>query len=381
MRSIHPLRVGVEVCALHAFRAGIARYLVAMLTQMMTLAPDVEFILYAPRPLALHLPDGGWRLRTDSGPCSRFANIWLQERLPAWLAEDRIDVFWGQNHFLPLRLRRPCRRVLTIHDLTAVLLPLSMPFRTRVTGRLLLRKAVRAADSVAAVSRATASQVVRRLGVDREKVTVIHNGVDAALAPVPQTRAVELVAREYGLPAKYLLCVGTIEPRKGHTVLLKALESVPDAPLLVLVGGVGWRCRDVVGRIRTFEAAGRVRHLGWVDDNNLAALYSAATVMVYPSFYEGFGLPVLEAMACGCPVLCSWSSSLPEVGGDAVRYFRPRDSGDLACRLRELVEDSVTLAEMSARGRLRAREFSYRTAAEQMLSLMRGVMCKTPGHA
>jgi alpha-1,3-rhamnosyl/mannosyltransferase len=163
-------------------------------------------------------------------------------------------------------------------------------------------------------------------------------------------------------------------------VLLRALESVPDAPLLVVVGGTGWRCRETVRRIQALEAAGRVRHLGWVEDSSLAALYSGATLMVYPSFYEGFGLPVLEAMACGCPVLCSWSSSLPEVGGDVARYFRPRDGGDLARRIRELIDDAAVLAEMSAKGRRRAQGFSYRTSAEQMLRLMRGAMEQTRDH-
>ena len=380
MRSVRPLRVGVEASTLRAVRAGIARYIFGIVSHMLTLSPDVEFTFYSPRRIVLRLPSDRCRLRVGSGLCGKSANIWLQRRLPTWLAEDHIDVFWGQNHLLPLRLRRPCFRLLTVHDLTAVLFPSTMPFRSGMAARLLMRNAVRAADSVVAVSRATAHSVVKQLGVDCSRVTVVYQGVDATFVPVPKANATELVADKYGLPPKYLLCVGTIEPRKDHAVLLRALESVPEAPLLVIVGGVGWRCRETVRLIRASEAAGRVRHLGWVGDSDLAALYSAAMVMVYPSFYEGFGLPVLEAMACGCPVLCSWSSSLPEVGGDTVRYFRPRDSADLARRLRELVDDPEALAEMSVRGRTRAGEFSNKAAAERMLVMMRGAICQEPGH-
>jgi glycosyltransferase involved in cell wall biosynthesis len=154
-------------------------------------------------------------------------------------------------------------------------------------------------------------------------------------------------------------------------VLLRALRLVPSAPLVAVIGRVGWKAESIMREITAMEKAGRVRHMGWIDDPDLPALYSAAKMLVLPSSYEGFGLPVLEAMACGCPVLCSWSSSLPEVGGNAARYFRVGDSEDLAGRLKDLLSDEKLRATMSAAGLERAKQFSFRQAAKEVLGIMR----------
>jgi alpha-1,3-rhamnosyl/mannosyltransferase len=180
-----------------------------------------------------------------------------------------------------------------------------------------------------------------------------------------------MVAEKFGLPSDYLLTVGTIEPRKAHASLLSALETVPDAPVLVVVGNIGWHHGPIVAAIRHHERAGRARFLGRVTDADLAALYSAAKLTIYPSFYEGFGLPVLEAMSCGCPVLCRWSSSLPEVGGSAAAYFRGRGPENLASEIRRLLSDSARLEMMAAAGLQRAKEFNFRRAAEQVVGILR----------
>jgi alpha-1,3-rhamnosyl/mannosyltransferase len=145
---------------------------------------------------------------------------------------------------------------------------------------------------------------------------------------------------------------------------------VAAAPLLVVVGQPGWRCGHIVRELELWQQRGRVRLLRNVDDSDLRMLYSAAMLMVMPSLYEGFGSPVVEAMACGCPVLCSWSSSLPEVGGQAARYFCSDDPFDLAKRLKEVTEDRAELERMAAEGMRQAKRFSYELAAQQMLELM-----------
>jgi len=229
----------------------------------------------------------------------------------------------------------------------------------------------RAADAVIAVSQATADLGLRYLGIAKDHLHVVYEGASDAFRPVPRDQARAAVGHEFGLPARYVLCVGTIEPRKDHLTLLRAIESSPGFPLLVLVGGEGWRCRHIVAQIRRLQESGRVRYLGRVDDEWLPSLYSAAALSVYPSLYEGFGLPVLEAMSCGCPVLCSHSSSLPEVGGDAAFYFRAGDREDLTHKLRELLGDDQRLLAMSTAGMARARTFSFRRAAEEILDIVK----------
>jgi glycosyltransferase involved in cell wall biosynthesis len=229
----------------------------------------------------------------------------------------------------------------------------------------------RAADVVIADSRATANLAHRYLGVRKNCLRVVHAAAQSGFHPVPKEEASVAVAGRFGLPRDYLLAVGTIEPRKDHLTLLRALAAVPGAPLLVLVGGIGWKVKPILAQIRVQEKAGRVRYLGRVDDEWLPALYSAAGLSVYPSLYEGFGLPVLEAMACGCPVLCSDSSSLPEVGGNAAAYFRTGDDSDLARKLRSLLFDEERLTVMSAAGSARARHFSFHRAAQEVLVILR----------
>jgi alpha-1,3-rhamnosyl/mannosyltransferase len=178
------------------------------------------------------------------------------------------------------------------------------------------------------------------------------------------------VGERFGLAPGYLLSVGTIEPRKGHLLLLRALDVVRDAPLLVVVGQPGWNCSSLLARMASYEAQGRVRYLGSVDDGDLPYLYAAAKLMVLPSLYEGFGSPVLEAMACGCPVLCSWTSSLPEVGGKAARYFRAGDAADLASQLACLLREEPSLVAMREAGLCQAVCFSYERTARQVLAAL-----------
>ncbi len=373
------MKVGVEASYCVAAKAGIARYLDCMITEMMLLAPDIEFFFYAPRPVEITLAPVRWRLRAASGLAGRFVNAWIQTQVPRWVQQDRLDVFWGQNSLLPLHLPRRCFRVLTVHDLAPLVCPQTIRLTSVLTRRYYLPKACRAADVVVVDSDSTARDVVRLLGISREKVRRVYFGINDRFRPLPIAAAKGLVAQKYGLPDEYLLTVGTIEPRKDHTTLLRALRRLPQAPLLAIAGGIGWKAGNIVREISAMEKAGRVRYLGRIDDGDLPALYSAARLFVFPSIYEGFGLPVLEAMACGCPVLCSWSSSLPEVGGAAVRYFRTGDSQDLARQIEALLHDERQRARMVANGILQAGRFSFRQAARDILDIMRaGIRPATP---
>jgi len=364
------MRLGIELSGLGDVHAGVARHVWGICRELLR-THDIDIIFFAKRQSEIPLPAGRWRLCVDTPAAWMPYHIWLQQRYPILLAQNDVRVCWFQNQLVPLRLIHGCRRLMTLHDLTAVLFPRTMSFYNRLSSRLLLRKAVRVADVVVAVSQATARLAVRLLAVDPEKITVVYNGCYHGLTPVSRDIAAQVIREAYGLEPGYLLTVGTLEPRKDYMTLLRALDSLDEMPLLVVVGAVGWRSRTIREAIRSREPSGRVRYIGYVADEHLPALYSAARLLVYPSLYEGFGLPVLEAMACGCPVLCSDSSSLPEVGGEAVCYFRMGDHKDLARRLQELLSDEERLRAMSAAGLLRAKQFSFRRAAEEMLTIIR----------
>ena len=360
------LRIGVDAGVFRSYQAGIARYVRSMLCEMMKQAPSHRFHLYATRPVDPGLPDGNWELHVDRGRPLRPITLWMQARLPELLARDRIQVFWGQNHMLPLHMRHRCARLLTLHDLTPLLFPGTMHYTTRLSSGGLLASAARKADLLIGVSEATANLAVRLLRVKRSKVRVVYEGSGVAGSGDSDHES----APPFDLPRDFVLTVGTVEPRKDHEVLLKALDDMREGPFLVVAGGVGWRCSAVFRRLRRFEEAGRGRYVGRVDDECLSWLYRNARLMVYPSKYEGFGLPVVEAMSHGCPVVCSWSSSLPEVGGRAARYFRVGDAEGLARLLGRLLTDGRELSRMARQGIEQARQFSFSVAADKTMELM-----------
>lgn len=375
------MRIGVDGFPYIFKGAGIARYLTAMLDEMVVLAPEDEFLIYAPVPVEVPLrPAGNWRLRVVESRLSARPTLWTQTILPKALAADGTDVFWAQPTYLPLKLQSNCLRILTVHDLVPYVAPWSMEFRCLLQMRLRLGRIARAAELVVCVSDATAKLAQRYLKLNPEKIKVIKEAAAPVFQPVEMSEAKRLVSERFGVEGDYIIFVSTIEPRKDHLLLLKALEMVPSAPLLVLVGGIGWRCGKILREIKRVEAKGRVRYLGRVEDEQLRALYSAARLSVYPSRYEGFGLPMLEAMACGCPVLASDSSSLPEVGGEAAEYFHTGDAHDLARKLQDLLADEDRLKTMAAQGVVRARQFSFRKSAAEFLELIKTALATPTSH-
>jgi glycosyltransferase involved in cell wall biosynthesis len=225
----------------------------------------------------------------------------------------------------------------------------------------------RRADRIIAISHATQRDLIAAYDVPPEKVTVIHEAADPRFQPQPP-EAVEAVRTRYGLPERYLLSVGTIEPRKNLTRLLEAFEALHAEGLtdaLVVVGGRGWLYDDFFARLERSPAREAVLFPGYVPDADLPPIYAGAQALAFPSLYEGFGLPVLEAMACGAPVACSNTSSLPEVAGDAALLFDPHDVTAITQALHRLLSDDTLHADLQQRGRGRAATFSWdRVAAE-----------------
>jgi len=361
--------LGIEVDGLGPILSGVARHVWGICGELLR-TPDIAIVVFSRRQPEVPLPTGRWRLCADDAAARMPYHVWLQQRYPALLARNGVTVCWFQNQLGPLRPIHECRRLMMLYDLTALLFPETMSLQNRLSSRLLLRRVANDADVVVALSKVTARLAERLLAVSPAKTHVVYSGCYDGLAPVPKGHAEEVVRAAYGLEPGYLLTVGTLEPRKDHMTLLRALDSLDGVPPLVVAGAVGWRSRAIREAVRLRETSGRVQYIGRVDDEHLPALYSAARLLVFPSLYEGFGLPVLEAMACGCPVLCRWSSSLPEVGGGAAAYFRGHDPGDLAAEIRRLLSDDARLCVMAKAGMLRAKKFSFRRAAQQVVEIL-----------
>jgi glycosyltransferase involved in cell wall biosynthesis len=314
----------------------------------------------------LPLPTRLWRLLVA---LSQGLDFGLDRLLP------ECDVFHATEHLLP-RLKAT-HTVLTIHDLIFLLfpeyhLPLNKWFLNRFVPIF-----VRRADAIIAISKCTKGDLIRYYSVPSEKIKVIYEGVDARFQPVTEPDALARVRAIYGLPERFILYVGTIEPRKNLSTLLEAYRLLREEGLehrLIIVGRKGWLYRDFFQRLRRLGLEGEVIFPGFVSDEDLPALYSAADLFVFPSLYEGFGLPPLEAMACGTPVIASNSSSLPEVIGDAGIMVDPLDVGGLLRAIELVLRDERMRRGMRARGLKQAAKFSWERAAAMTMEVYQSVL-------
>jgi glycosyltransferase involved in cell wall biosynthesis len=268
--------------------------------------------------------------------------------------------------------------VLTVHDLIFKRFPQYHKPLNRWYLNLTMPLFTKQADLIIAVSEATKRDLVSFYHLDPEKIRVVYEAADPRFAPQPED-VVARVLRKYGLPERYILFVGTIEPRKNLTRFLDVYsalykEGLTDA--FVVVGKRGWLEGDFFRRLED-DSLPPVILPGFVSDEDLPAVYAGAQALVFPSLYEGFGLPMLEAMACGTPVAASRAGSLPEIGGDAAVYFAPDSVDEMVSVLVRLLSDDELAAELGRRGLERAAGFSWRKAAEETLGIYEELASRT----
>jgi glycosyltransferase involved in cell wall biosynthesis len=347
--------VGVDARAATEVPAGRGRVVRELLRAWAARDDDARFRLYCREP---------WKELGD-----RFEWVTVPARDPLWHVRTAIranrecDVFLSTNSYLTAWFTRiPCAVI--VYDLVPFVDGAHAQARAARIERATIRPTLRRAASLLCISEATRADLVARFPATVPRACVVPLAADAdffAAQPDPATN------ERHGLDRPYVLAVGTLEPRKNLERLVAAWEGLADTHTLALVGPRGWDDETIVAAARR---AGDVRLLGHVSDADLAALYAGADCFAYPSLYEGFGLPVLEAMAAGAPVLTSNVSSLPEVAGDAALLVDPRDSDAIRAGLARLLGDGALRAGLRARGRARAAQYSWdRTAAEMLRAL------------
>lgn len=376
-KPLAPLRVGFNA-ALYSptqdYRAaGLHRYIGALLGALDALE-DLELTVFAPAAalpqLAASLRRAELRAAPDrvGRPLPRI--LWEQARLPLAAARAGLGLLHGPAHALPLLA--PAPMVVTVHDLSFFRLPGSFPRSQGAYLRAATRLALRRARAVIAVSAFTARELVELLSVDPARIRVVHNGCDPDCRPLPPDE-VRHWRRARGLPERFILSLATLQPRKNLGLLLEAYARLlavdPAAPDLVLAGGHGWGEDDLPARAKALGLGNRVRLTGFVAQADLPWLYNAATLFAYPSHYEGFGLPVVEAMACGAPVVVAATSSLPEVVGGAGLALPADDPGRWAAEMAALLADEGRRAAMRRAGLVQAARFSWERAARETLEV------------
>lgn len=288
-----------------------------------------------------------------------FAALRLFAIIPLILRWLRVDAVVEPAHFGPFNLPRHIRRITVIHDLTPLLFPHYHRRHSQLLQRFLLRRILKKAHLILTVSQHTSNDLDRLFPFSRPKTVVIPPGCDPFFQPFIS----KAVLKKWRIDAPYFLFVGTVEPRKNLLMLLRAYrrfrEWNNERVLLLIAGGKGWRYRSFYDELAQHPYRKDIHLAGYVDKQDLPAFYTHALALVYPSLYEGFGLPVLEAMACGAVVICSGRSSLPEVGGTAALYFDPEDEAELLSHMQAIVQNKPLAEEKKALSLQQAAAFSW----------------------
>lgn len=362
-------------------RAGLGRYAGELIRALAASRPAEEHLtLLYTEPAAARLDAVLAALPTRPVPLGYkpwrlLALVAHFARLPQDGLVPGADLFHATDHLLP-RMRR-VRTVFTLHDLIFLKYPEHHKGYNRTFLTLMMPRFLGAADHIIAVSEHTRRDAIAAYGLPAEKISVIYEAADTRYRPAEEPAALCDFRRRYGLPERYILHVSTIEPRKNQVRLLEAYAALraefPEVGLVV-VGRRGWLYDDFFARLTALGLEERVIFPGFVPEDDLPCFYQAAECFVYPSLYEGFGLPPLEALACGTPVICSDAASLPEVVGSAGLLVPPTDTAALTAAIRRVLADPALRAELAARGPHQAARFSWQRAAEETRAVYRRVL-------
>ena len=361
-------------------RTGTENYSLNLIRHLLALENDHRYRLYFNRPPTAELFPMTADLELRVMP---FPRLWTHVRLSWEMARQPPDVLFVPAHVLPLV--HPRSSVVTVHDLGYLYYPGAHPLLDRLYLDLSTRYNARAASRVIAVSQATKDDLVEHCGIEPDKITVVYSGCDETMQPVEDEATIEKVKARYGIRGDYVLYVGTLQPRKNLGRLLEAYAMVRkqtkrgERPCLVIAGRKGWLYDQITQHVERLGLESEVILPGYVPQDDLPTLLSGARLFVFPSLYEGFGLPVLEAMACGTPVLCSNVSSLPEVAGRAALLIDPLDVASMAEAMNRLLQDEGLRARLVERGLRQVRQFSWDRCARQTLVLIEDTL--QPDHS
>ena len=366
------MRIGIDISPITTTRTGVGNYCHFLLRHLLAIAPEHEFVGFSSGSARVDLGAMKTKVRHRHIPIPTRAMyaVWTALR---WPKVDEIlggvDVYHATNFFLPPTRR--AKRVLTIHDLAFLAMPeLCSPAIVGPFSKGIRRFAAEA-DAILAYSESTKRDIVRLLDVDPKKIVAAPIAADPDLRPMPREAAQARLETQYGIKPPFLLFVGTLEPRKNVAGIIRAFSSIAgDIPhTLVLVGPEGWNAAAIIETIDRCRLEKRVVRPGFAPREDLPAFYSAADAFVFPTRYEGFGLPLLEAMTCGCPVITSDNSSVREVAGDAALYAPCDDIEAIASGIRRVIEDATLRESLVARGYAQISRFSWERCAQTTLEV------------
>lgn len=359
-------------------KVGISEYAFELLKQFVQFnVSNLKFQIYLkdlPRD-DFPRPSSNWEYHRV-GP----NKFWTQIGLPLhlFLKRDKPDVFFSPGHYAPRF--SPVPTVISIMDLAFFHFPEYFTKKDLAQLKSWTDYSVRKAKAIITISESSKNDILKEYGVTANKIHVVYPGIKDAATLIPHIYPMQELQTKYGISKEFILFVGTLQPRKNISRLIEAFSELikqkkyHDSSLqLVIVGKKGWQYEPILGSPKKFGIEDKVKFLDFVPDEELAMLYKNALCFAFPSLYEGFGLPILEAMKLGCPVITSNISSMPEAGGDAALYVNPRDVEDITKKLDKVVSSSDLRREMVEKGKKQAQKFSWEKAAKETLNVLEQV--------
>ena len=362
------MRIGIDATALPPQPVGAGNYIIQLVRALAEANFDVQLVIFAQKkgPALIDLPEERWvewRIVEDLSPGSRL--VWEQTRLPSLVRSTKVDLLHSLHYTRPLRL--PCASVVTFHDMTFFLFPQLHTWARRLFFPTAMRISARQADAIITVSESTRQDAIRLLAIDPGKIFTAQLGVDPSFRTINDLGEKSRVIAKYNLPERFILYLGTIEPRKNLPILIRAYRQLLNSGTshkLVLVGKYGWMYEDVLDLVDELGLEDKVFFAGYVPQDDLPLVYNLASLFVYPTIYEGFGLPALEAMACGVPVITSQIASLPEIVGDAGILIPVNNVEALSEAMSRVLGDSTLREKLIKDGQLRSTKFSWDRTAQ-----------------
>ncbi|MFH1671371.1 MAG: glycosyltransferase family 1 protein [Candidatus Portnoybacteria bacterium] len=380
LRSLS-MNIGVDIRVLaRGARTGVEEYVINLLSHLLPLEPEVNFNLFYNALRKVNLDHSFL-----SFPNVNLKDFKIPNRLffasARYFNQPKIDKLLGQTdtyfnpHFFVSPVSSKCRKVMTFHDLSFVHHPEFFSWRKRLWQRFLMKtkEEAKKADKIIAVSESTKNDLINLYQIKEEKIKVIYSGVGEQFRPIDDKRKKEEIREKYNLPDSFILYFGTIEPRKNIIGLVKAFELIRKkySIRLVIAGTKGWLFKDVFRAVRKSRYRKDIAFTGFVQEEDKPILYNLAQVFVYPSFFEGFGFPPLEAMACGAPTIVSNNSSLPEVVGNGAIMIDPNNIDELAWATEMALGDSNLRKQLIKRGLIQANNFSWDKCARETLEVLK----------
>ena len=372
------MKIGIDATALPQEPVGAGVYIINLLRALSDLNTGYELVVFLHENARNYLEMDETTnilqvVLPEKNPALRL--VWEQIMLPKLVKRYKIDLLHSLHYTSPFLLA--CASVVTIHDLTFFLFPELHKLSKRLFFPSVIRASARKADALITVSENTRQDSIRLLHVPEEKIFAVQLGVDEIFHPIKDNGLRRKIYQQYQLPEKFILYVGLVEPRKNLPLLIRSFRTLVEEGFshrLVIAGRLGWMYQEVFKQIETLGLEDRIKFTGYVPRQNLPIVYNLAELFVYPTLYEGFGLPVLEAMACGTPVVTSNISSLPEIVGNAGILVTPGEESALAEAMVKVLSDPKMQENLAEKGIIRSKDFSWKRTAKETLQVYQHVL-------